>query len=306
VKVKARLGSSERQVEVGMIFMFAAMTFMPLIDVFAKILGPTVSGGEIAWGRMVIQSLILAPFVWWFRLFQGWRNMHIHAIRGCMIGCATLFFFGALKYMPLADTYAIFFVEPMILTFLSAVFLKETIGWRRITAIIIGFIGALIVIRPSWEIFGWTAVFPFMAALCFATFLLFTKIIANDEHPITMQFFSGLWGTVLIGGALFIGHNLAIEVMTFTWPTLYELTLIAIIGLIGCGGHILVINAMKRAPASVLAPFQYLEIVTGTTMGVIVFSEFPAPVTWLGIAIIIGSGLYIFYRESKVSQMAQA
>ena len=80
--------------------------------------------------------------------------------------------------------------------------------------------------------------------------------------------------------------------------------LVLIGGLIGCFGHILVINAMKRAPASVLAPFQYLEIVTGTTFGVIIFDEFPSPITWIGIAIIIGSGLYIFYRESRLAQAA--
>jgi S-adenosylmethionine uptake transporter len=306
VKTRSSIRSPEHQVEFGMMIMFGAMTFMPLIDIFAKLLGPTVSGGEIAWARMIVQSIVLAPFVWWFGVFRGWRNMHIHAIRGTMIGCATLFFFGALKYMPLADTYAIFFVEPMILTFLSAVFLKEKIGWRRITAIIVGFIGALIVIRPSWEIFGWTAVFPLMAALCFATFLLFTKIIANEEHPITMQFFSGLWGSVILGGALYVGHSLSIEIMTFTWPTLYEVSLMITIGLVGCVGHILVINAMKRAPASVLAPFQYLEIVTGTTFGVLIFDEFPAAITWLGISIIIGSGMYIFYRESKLAQLASA
>ena len=128
--------------------MLLAMLLLPLLDVVAKHLTATMSSGQIVWGRMFFQSLLLLPMVWPLRRHLSVDQWHLFAIRGILIVAATVFFFSSLSKMPIADALAIFFIEPLILTLLSALFLREPIGVRRITAVLIGFIGALIIIQP--------------------------------------------------------------------------------------------------------------------------------------------------------------
>jgi S-adenosylmethionine uptake transporter len=240
---------------------------------------------------------LLLPFV--LRQRQGFHidRPWLHVARGVLIATATVFFFSALKYLPLADTIAIFFVEPLILTLLSAVFLKETIGWRRVTAVLVGFVGALIVIRPGYAVFGPVALLPLCAALSFACYMILTRTLAQVQSAVSMQFYAGIFGVLVMTAALIFGNSISFEVLTPVWPTTQEWLLLSLLGAIATTGHMFVVNAMRLAPANVLAPFQYLEIISATILGFIFFNDFPDPTTWLGVAIIVGSGVFVYYRE---------
>ena len=182
-----------------------------------------------------------------------------HAVRGVLIATATLFFFWALTYMPLADTAAIFFVEPLLLTLISAVFLGEPIGWRRLSAVVIGFLGALIVIRPSFETVGYPALAPLVAAFCFAVYLAITRKLAQEEDALAMQFWVCLSSALVLSLAMLIGAGASIDVLRPSLPSVQQWSLLGSLGVIALVAHMLAINAFRLAPASILAPFQYLE-----------------------------------------------
>jgi S-adenosylmethionine uptake transporter len=289
-------------IERGMLLMALAMLIVPGIDALAKHLAATVPPGEITWARFLFQTLFTAPLAV-LGLRHGVRpRLDLHALRGLLLATATLLFFAALQYLPLADSIALFFVEPLLLTLLSALLLGEPVGWRRLAAVGVGLLGALAVIQPSYAVFGPAALLPLGAALAFAVYLVLTRRLAPIEDAGGMQFYAGVFGLLALSAALAVGAWAAIPVLDPIWPTASEWLLLAALGLIGTAGHLLVVQAFRRAPATVLAPFQYLEIISATLLGLVVFGDFPEPATWLGIAIIVGSGLYVFHRERKVGR----
>ncbi|MEM1048609.1 MAG: DMT family transporter [Pseudomonadota bacterium] len=292
---------ARRDVRNGMLMMVAGMLIIPGIDAIAKSLAGQVSPGQIAASRFLFQTAFLLPFVViGSRYLIPRGEIWVHAARGFLIALATLLFFSSLRVLPLADAISIFFVEPLILTVLAAIFLAEPIGWRRVTAILIGFCGALIIVRPSYQVFGAQALLPLGAALAFAIYLTLTRHLARAGDPVTMQFYAGVFGGLTMAIALTVGGVTAIPALVPSWPTLSQWALLALLGVIGTGAHMLVVHAFKRAPASILAPFQYLEIISATALGLLIFGDFPDATTWLGIAIIVGSGLYVFHREQQV------
>ena len=296
-----------------MLMVIVAMLVLPGIDAIAKWLSGSVSSGQITWSRFFFQTLFMAPFA---LLASGpWFGpmLKLHLARGALIAMATLCFFSGLKYLPIADAIAIFFIEPLLVTLLSAVILGEAIHWRRITAITIGFIGALIVIRPAFDEVGPAALFPIGAAIFFSCYIILTRKLAHHEHPAKMQFLSGLSGALVMGvvllvaniGSETIGQGDGGPMLGITWPSLYEWGLLAMLGFIATVCHLLVVYAYQRAVVSILAPFQYVEIISATVLGLVFFNDFPDLVTWFGISIIIGSGIYVFHRESQISKSAQ-
>jgi S-adenosylmethionine uptake transporter len=285
-----------------MLMMASGVIIIPGIDAIAKYLSDSLAPGQIAGSRFLFQLAFLLPIV----LIAGRpllsRHIGLNALRGALLGAATLLFFWALSYLPLADTIAIFFVEPLILTLIAAVFLGEQVGWRRFSAIVTGFIGALLVIQPSFQTVGAPAFLPLGAALCFATYLALTRRVAVAEDVLTMQLWAGLFGLLTLSAALLIGGTLSVPVLDPSWPTLKEWLLLAALGAIATSGHLLIVAAFRRAPPSILAPFQYLEILGATLLGLLIFDEFPDLATWFGIAIIVGSGLYVFHRERRLAR----
>jgi len=165
-------------------------------------------------------------------------------------------------------------------------------------AAIVGFGGALLVIQPSFSQFGAVSLLPICTALLFSVYLILTRKYGIGDNPINMQFYSGLGGMIFCASALFIGEVGEITDLMITIPQSYEaIGWILVIGLIATVGHLMIVNAFSMAPASILAPFQYVEIVSATILGLLIFGDFPSPSKWLGTAIIIGSGLFIFWRE---------
>ncbi len=288
----------------AMSLMIVAMLMLPGIDAIAKWLAGSISSGQVTWSRFFFQIILMSPLLlrtsgpWWT------PRLWLHAARGSMIAFATLFFFSGLAYLPLADAIAIFFIEPLLVTLLSALFFKEAIHWRRITAIGLGLVGALIVIRPTFAEVGIAALYPVAAACCFATYILLTRKLVRHEDPIRLQFFAGIFGCLVMAAALSAGTAGQVEILTAAWPSYEQWLLLGVLGLIATICHLLVTYAYKLASIGILAPFQYVEIIGATILGLIVFNEFPDAITWLGVAIIVGSGMYVFHREAKLAQRA--
>ncbi|MGI9478398.1 MAG: DMT family transporter [Hyphomicrobiaceae bacterium] len=286
----------------GMVLMILAMLMLPGIDAVAKLVSGSISAGQAAWARFLFQVLLLAPFVLWQGQLRWGAHMWAHAARGFLIALATLLFFSALKVMPLADAIAIFFVQPFIVTLLAALLLGEAFGWRRMLAIAIGFSGALLIIKPSYDVFGATALLPIGTAFSFALYVILTRWLVRTVSPLTMQFLAGIFGLLTMSIALAVGGAYGIDVIAPVWPSATEWQLLALLGIIATTGHVLVVMAYARASVAVLAPFQYLEIVSATTLGFVLFGDLPDPLTWVGIAIIVASGLFVFYRERQLSK----
>lgn len=291
-------GAGDQDALAGVALMALAMLFIPGIDAVAKYVGGQgVPPLQIAWSRFLFQILFVAPIVLALVGVAGlWpKRMGLVALRGVLMGLATFFFFTALQYMPMADAISIFFVEPLILTILSAVFLGERIGWRRVSAVLIGFAGALLIVRPSFVDVGWPALLPIATAFTFAIYLLLTKRLV-DEHPLTLHLWAGVGGFASLGVLMAAGAAAGAPAFAPIWPSAAQWSLLALLGVIATGGHFLIVLAFRRAPASLLAPLQYLEIVSATLLGFLIFGDFPTALTWLGVALIVGSGLFVIWR----------
>ena len=288
----------------AMAMMIAAMLMLPGIDAIAKWLSGAVSSGQVTWSRFFFQVIFMTPLLWWARGPWLTRNLPLHAVRGALIAGATLFFFSGLAYLPLADAIAIFFIEPLLVTLLSALFFGETIHWRRISAIAVGFAGALIIIRPTFAEVGFAALFPVGAAFCFSFYIVLTRKLVSNENPIRLQFLAGIFGCLVMGLALAWGNDAGIGILTAAWPSAEHWRLLALLGLIAAICHLLVVYAYRLASIGILAPFQYVEIIGATLLGLLVFGDFPDAETWLGIAIIVGSGIYVFRREARLARQA--
>ncbi|WP_159947751.1 DMT family transporter [Rhizobium sp. 18065] len=288
----------------GMVLMAGCMLVLPVMDAIAKYMA-TVEGmspAQVTFYRFLFQLASTLPFLLALRGFAAlaakrpWMNL----FRGALHGAASLLFFMAVKYMPLADVFAIYFVEPFILTALSALFLGEKVGWRRWLAIVVGFGGAMIVIQPSYEIFGLTALLPVACAFLFALYMFLNRAIGDADSPMTMQTLAGIGGTLFMTAALAVGTSAGDVNFAVSLPTSWlGLLLLALLGTISGFIHLLVVRAFRMAPLSVLAPFQYFEIIAAVALGYLFFDEFPTASKWLGILIIVGSGLFILWREQK-------
>lgn len=290
--------------------MLVAMVLIPGMDALAKILSEDgMAPSSVALGRFIAQLILLVgTVVLWRRLRSDSpalrpSSMWVHLVRGALHGGSTLAFFVAVKYMPLADSIAVFFVEPMLLLALTAIFLREHVGWPRRIAAVIGFGGSLLVVQPSYELFGAVSLLPLLAALLFAGYLIFTRRFGGADHPLTMQIWSATGAGILISLAILVGETVEFEDYSFTAPDSgQQFTLLAMIGVISAIAHVLIVIAFSLAPAAVLAPFNYLEIVSATVLGYVVFNDFPGGLQWLGIGIVVSTGLFIFFRERHLER----
>lgn len=286
---------------IAIALMSAAMLVLPTMDITAKYLSADLPTVEVAFGRFFFQLLIalgVALVTGSLGKLRG-KQPVINYLRGIFLAAASLCFFTAIKFMSVATAISIFFIEPMVLTLLAALILKEQVGIRRISAILIGLAGAIIILRPSLAEIGLVSLLPVVTAVLFSFYLILNRIHPVTDGLLTIQFSAGLSGSLLLGAALVVGRLVEIDGMGFQVPTPPQTGLLALIGLISFAAHGLVVAAFQRGSASLLAPLQYIEIVSATLFGYLVFSDFPDGATFVGIALIIGSGLYIAHRERK-------
>lgn len=289
----------------GMAMFAAAMLIVPLLDAGAKILGETLSPIFVAFLRYAIQTAILTvlllalgrPIV--RGLGRSWRPL---ALAGALmaIGISALFF--ALQHLPLANAVAIFFVEPLILTVFSAVFLRERVGRHRLGAVLVGLVGALVVLRPNVAQFGYPALLPIVTAIGFAGVMTVFRIITTDLDSLRIQTVSGGFAGLFLLALTLAGTAAGAPLLSATMPNANEWLIILGIGAVATVAQTLITASMKFAEASLIAPFQYLEIVGATALGYLLFNEFPDALTWTGTAIILAAGLYIIHRERGVAR----
>ncbi|WP_208988370.1 DMT family transporter [Labrenzia sp. VG12] len=291
----------------AILLMSSAMLIVPVMDIIAKYLSADLPPLEVTFGRFFFQFLIclvLALVTGQITRLRGTQPL-INYMRGILLAAASLCFFTAVKFMSVATAISIFFIEPMVLTILAALILKEQVGIRRIGAILVGLLGAIVILRPSLAEIGLVSLLPVATAFLFSFYLLLNRLYPVTDGLLTIQFSAGLSGSLMLGAALLIGNVTGLDGLAFVMPDATQLGLLALIGLISFAAHGLVVAAFQRGTASLLAPLQYIEIVSATLFGYLVFADFPDGPTWFGIALIIGSGLYIAHRERKLKKTVQ-
>ena len=288
----------------GIILIIGFTILGPVMDTFAKLASSKIPIIEIAFFRFLIQSILLFPIGLILKVlyFPESKELALHFIRALFILTATSLFFGAIKYMPMADAIAIFLVNPFIMTIFGKLFLNEPLGWRRIVACFIGFFGAMLVIKPSFSMFGYVALFPLGTALTYACYMILTRHMTKKIHPIALQSFTGLAAVFIMFPVLcffsFSNHELLYPI----WPN-FEFTLLLIgVGITASISHILVVFGLKYAPASTVAPILYLEIVAAAILGYFVFNDIPDLYSIIGVLIVVLSGLYVFMREHFINK----
>ena len=201
--------------------------------------------------------------------------------------------------MPIADALAIFFIEPFILTILSAVVDKEHVGWRRRIAVAAGFVGVLIVVQPSWSVFGPISLVPAAGGAIFAVYALLNRRLSAFDTPLTMQFTAGLSALAIMTLGLVLGSLAGIPDLS---PSPVGAREARCSSSWACSAPPGISSSCRRRSSrrrSLIAPMQYVEIVCAAMLGYLVFGDFPISGKWVGIAIIVGSGAYVFWRESR-------
>lgn len=270
-----------------------AMALLSTMDAVVKWLATDYSTVQLMFFRSVFAFLPLAPLV----LRSGWagslrtQRPGDHALRG-LFGLAALgCFFWSLSLLPLADATAITFAAPLFVTALSLPLLGEVVRARRWTAVGVGFLGVLVMIQPGVGIFQPAALLPLAAALFLALMVIQVRRLTRTESDTTIVLYYTIISTLVTGA-----------VVPFYWatPNLTDFLLLALVGVLGGLGQLVLTAAYRRTEASILAPFDYTAMVWAVLFGFLLWGELPAPNIWLGVAIVIASGIYIIYREAEL------
>lgn len=291
----------------GIQLMAIGVILLPAMDAAAKIMGDTIAAASIVLARFGFQSLFLLPFVWRELYMPRGEELRLHLWRALGICISTFCFFAAIQVMPQVDALAIFFTMPLLVTLLAPWMLGEKIGWRRLLAVGVGMLGALIIIQPGKSPFGLMTILPLIAALGFAFYLLFTRKLARSSSThqgvsvFTMQFYSGVFGSLMILIIIAIMQPLHLADFELKWPELWQWRQLILVGVLASIGHVMVTKAFQYADASLLAGFQYTELISAAVLGWWLFGDIPTLNTWVGSAILVGSGLYVFHRERQVA-----
>jgi drug/metabolite transporter (DMT)-like permease len=287
---------------IGILFMLGFCVLAPLGDALAKVLGGRLDLGMLVLTRFAAQAAILLPIA----LLSGatllvrGRVLALVTTRTLMhiAGISTMF--TSLRYLPLADALAIAFVMPFVMLLLGKFVLGEEVGPHRLWASVVGFAGTLLVIQPNFAEVGAPALLPVGVAVIFALFMLVTRQIAKEVDPVALQAVSGLQASaILLPVLIFLpdlpGSGFAAFDLTTGW-------LLIALGSVGTAAHLLMTWSLRFAPASTLAPMQYLEIPFGTVIGWLIFRDLPNGLAALGILVTIGAGLYIILRERRLAR----
>ena len=236
------------------------------------------------------------------------NRLGLHLLRGLCVVFANITFFLGLAALPLAEGVAIFFISPLLITIFSVIFLKEIVGPRRWAAVTIGLIGVLVILRPGSASFQTASLLPLSAAFGYATLHMLTRYIGKTESAASLSFYIQvtflvvcLMSGLIIGDGKFSGWSdpsLEFLFRAWSWPSNDHYSILILIGTTSAFGGFFISQAYRISEASVVAPFEYIALPIAIFWGVIVFGEFPDKTTFIGIALILGSGLYIIWRET--------
>ncbi len=284
----------------GILMISTAVAMFAVQDAIAKYLGRYYPIPGIVWARyafhLLLVVVILGP-----RMKLGLvrtKRPGLQIARGFLLAASSLTFFSALKFMPMAEASSISFIAPILVTLLGVVLLKEKVEFARWMAVIAGFVGVLIIIRPGSGIFSWVALLPLATAAVFAIYQILTRKLAGVDSPYTSLFYVGLVGTVLLA-----------FVLPFAWTTpttIAHTILLLTIGFIGGLSHLILIRAFDHAAVSTLAPFSYTQLIWIIVLGYAVFGDFPDHWSLVGIAVIMASGIYIARHQHMSERQRRA
>ena len=281
----------------GVLMVMTSVVFFSVGDLLAKYLTRFYPIPLIVWARFACHLLLVVILLGprHGRALVRTKRPLMQFMRGVLLLFGSLFFIGALKYMPLAEATAIAYLAPLLVTLMSVLFLKEKVEPARWVAVICGFIGVLIIIRPGSGVFTWAALLPIGNALSFATYQILTRRLAGLESPYTSIFYVGLVGTALMS-----------VVVPGVWTppqTLQHVAVFGAIGLLGVLGHLILIKAYDHAPASRLAPFSYSQLIWVAAIGFFAFGDFPDVWSLFGIAVLVASGVYIASHQRRQARL---
>jgi drug/metabolite transporter (DMT)-like permease len=282
----------------GIALMVASTVFFSGSDVLTKALASSLPAAEVVWLRYVTFSLLVIPLLLRTGGGEALRSHRpgLQVLRGLgTVGSAILFTAG-LHFLPVAESTAIYFISPILITALSIPLLGEVVGWRRWTAALVGLIGVLIVIRPGTSSFEIAALLPLLGATSWAGAAVVTRMMSGTDQPVTTLAYSAFIGTAVLSAFV-----------PFTWvmPGWQEIGLGLCIGILSTAGHWLVILAYRHAAASVVSPYSYIQLIWAGALGYLAFGSLPDAWTMIGAGIIAASGLYTAYRE-RVRKAAAA
>jgi drug/metabolite transporter (DMT)-like permease len=277
-------GSGESHVGHGYLIFVASLALLPLMDGIAKLLSARLPVLEIVWARHVVYALAVVPLA---LLRDGWRGLATRhpwwqLARGACMALASGSFFMAVARMPVADAMAIFLCYPAILLPITALVLGERPTPRQWAMVACGFVGAMIVVRPTFHGLADGAVFAIGSAVLYPLSMIATRRLAGESSPLVTTALSALIGV--------IGYSVAVPTV-FVPPSAGDRWLLLALGLIAAIGHYGIVAAHRHAQSSQLAPLGYTEIVGAVLVGAVIFGVLPTPATWLGIALIVGSGI---------------
>lgn len=284
----------------GIGLMCVALALFSCLDTTAKYMASIVQlpVTQVVWLRFVSQFLMvlfITGVIAIPRLLSTQKFGH-QVARSCLMLGSTFLNFLALRTLRLDQTQTVAFLAPFIVALLSGPFLGEWVGWRRMVAILVGFCGILVVVRPGVQAFDPALLFAFGSLLCYASFMLLTRYLAVHDAPEVTLFYSLLAGTFMMGPLAFVDWEWPKDALT--WALLVSM------GFWGGLGHYIFIIAYRYAPASTLAPFIYLGLITHTAGGYLVFGQVPDQWTLAGAGIVICSGVYLLHRE-RVTHLAK-
>ena len=272
----------------------SAWILLPFMDAIAKYLSAELSFFQITWARYFFTVFWTLPLMLIFfrKNLTFSENPKLQILRGLTLLSANICFFYSISIISMAKALTLAFVAPLVTTALSPILLGEKVGIKRWTAVIVGFIGSLVVIRPGFIEFNLATIAALGTGCLYGVYLIITRKLHTTDNPLL---------TLLITGI--VGASISTFFVPIVWvnPTNIEWLWLSIMGIFACLGHLLLIYSLRFADASRLAPFGYFEIITTIILGYYIFNDFPDMWTFLGLFIIISSGIYIFRRELKDS-----
>ena len=278
----------------AIILNLSAWVILPFMDTIAKYLSAELSFFQITWARYFFTIFWTLPFMFFFfRKNLSWsQNIKLQIFRGLTLFSANICFFYSISVISMAKALTLAFVAPLVTTAISPIFLNEKVGIRRWSAVLIGFIGCLVVIRPGFLEFNLATIAALGTGCFYGIYLVITRKLHSTDNPLL---------TLLLTGV--VGFIIASFFVPIVWinPTPTQWSWLALMGIFACLGHILLIYSLRFADASKLAPFGYFEIITNIILGYYVFKDFPDVWTFIGLLIIISSGIYVFSRERIIS-----
>jgi len=280
----------------GVIFFMTAIFLISVVDTVCKVFTKDLHSIQLVWGYFVGINLTL----WVFFLFKGekFSNLRrterplLQIIRPAFLVCSISSLFIGLTYLPIAEATVIGFVAPLFITALSVPILKEHVDIHRWSAVAIGLVGVIIIIRPGGDLWHLASVMPLLGALFFALFQIITRLLAATERTHTTLFYTGLGG--LAWSSL---------IVPFVWetPSITHIFVFLSTGAMGAMAHLCMISAFDRAEASLLAPYNYTKLIWVSVLGYLIFNDVPSLDMWIGAIIIVSAGFYVLYREKNIN-----